>query len=146
MELKLYFTNDGENVINKTLLGEQILQINLKRETDVTAPILIIRGDSLINPEVFNYCELPNLNRKYFIRTIENVGYNLWRLICETDVVETYKADILASKARYNRNIRNGDYMQGAIDFSTIKSVEKFFSPIDIVGQNSIILTSVGEV
>ena len=146
MELKLYFTNDGENVINKTLLGEQILQINLKRETDVTAPILIIRGGSLINPEVFNYCELPNLNRKYFIRTIENVGYNLWRLICETDVVETYKADILASKARYNRNIRNGDYMQGAIDFSTIKSVEKFFSPIDIVGQNSIILTSVGEV
>lgn len=146
MDLKLYVVEDGDNVLNKTLSDELIIQINLKRDVNLFTPSLIIRDSSEIDINRFNYCVIPVLNRNYFIRTINNIGNDLWRLDCECDVLETYKSDVLASKARFNRAIKTGDYFMANIDQSVIKTITKHESNVTIGDESSMILTSVGEV
>ena len=65
-------------------------------------------------------------------------------LVC--DVLETYKADVLASKARFNRAIKTGDYYNANVDQSTLKTITKHESNVSIADQSAMILTSVGEI
>lgn len=144
MELKLYVVEDGDNVLNKTLSDELIIQINLKRDVNLFTPSLIIRDNSAININKFNYCVIPVLNRNYFIRTINNIGNDLWRLDCECDALETYKDDILKSNARLTRNIRTGDYYSTNIDNSITKSIVTYNSDKGLGDGVSMVLTTVG--
>lgn len=144
MILNLYKTNDSDNVINKTITNKLTININLKRDIDVISPRLIIRDTQAININAFNYCQIEELNRFYFIRSINNMGGNLWEVICECDVLETYKAYIISSRARYYRNIRNGDYYQGTIDTSSLKTISKHISNKGFEEGTALILTTIG--
>lgn len=144
MILNLYKTNDSDNVINKTITNKLTISINLKRDVDIISPRLIIRDSASININAFNYCQIEELNRFYFIRSINNMGGNLWEVICECDVLETYKADIMASNARYYRNLKTGDYVQGNIDFSTLKTITKNVSSKGFEDGTAIIMTTIG--
>lgn len=144
MILNLYKTNDSDNVINKTITNKLAININLKRDIDVISPRLVIRDSASININAFNYCQIQELGRFYFIRSINNLGGNLWEVICECDVLETYKADIISSRARYYRNIRNGDYYQGTIDTSSLKTISKHISNKGFEEGTALILTTIG--
>lgn len=144
MNLNLFKTNDGDNVINKTLTNKLNITINLKRDVDIISPRIIIRDTQAININAFNYCQIEELNRFYFIRSINNMGGNLWEVICECDVLETYKTDIISSRARYYRNIKNGDYYQGTIDTSSIKTISKHISNKGFEEGTALILTTIG--
>ena len=144
MELNLYKCSDGDNVINKTLKDKFTVNINLKRDVNIISPRLIIRNTDAININAFNYCQIEELNRFYFIRSINNMGGNLWEVICECDVLETYKADIMSSNARYYRNLKTGDYVQGNIDFSEVKKISEHASDKGLGDDTAIILTTVG--
>lgn len=144
MILNLYKTNDSDNVINKTITNKLAININLKRDIDVISPHLVIRDSASININTFNYCQIQELGRFYFIRSINNLGGNLWEVICECDVLETYKADIISSRARYYRNIRNGDYYQGTIDTSSLKTISKHISNKGFEEGTALILTTIG--
>lgn len=144
MILNLYKTNDSDNVINKTITNKLTISINLKRDVDIISPRLIIRDSASININAFNYCQIEELNRFYFIRSINNMGGNLWEVICECDVLETYKSDILASNARYYRNIKTGDYVQGNIDISALKTITKHVSSKGFEDGTAIIMTTIG--
>ncbi|NBK98310.1 MAG: hypothetical protein EOM50_09855 [Erysipelotrichia bacterium] len=144
MILNLFKTNDSDNVINKTITNKLAININLKRDIDVISPRLVIRDSASININAFNYCQIEELNRFYFIRSINNMGGNLWEVICECDVLETYKADIISSRARYYRNIRNGDYYQGTIDTSSLKTISKHISNKGFEEGTALILTTIG--
>lgn len=144
MILNLYKTNDSDNVINKTITNKLAININLKRDVDIISPRLFIRDSASININAFNYCQIQELGRFYFIRSINNLGGNLWEVICECDVLETYKADIISSRARYYRNIRNGDYYQGTIDTSSLKTISKHISNKGFEEGTALILTTIG--
>ena len=144
MILNLYKTNDSDNVINKTITNKLAININLKRDIDVISPRIIIRDTQAININAFNYCQIQELDRFYFIRSINSLGGNLWEVICECDVLETYKADIISSRARYYRNIRNGDYYQGTIDTSSLKTISKHISNKGFEEGTALILTTIG--
>ena len=144
MILNLYKTNDSDNVINKTITNKLAININLKRDVDIISPRLVIRDSASININAFNYCQIQELGRFYFIRSINNLGGNLWEVICECDVLETYKADIISSRARYYRNIRNGDYYQGTIDTSSLKTISKHISNKGFEEGTALILTTIG--
>ena len=144
MILNLFKTNDSDNVINKTITNKLTININLKRDIDVISPRLVIRDSASININAFNYCQIEELNRFYFIRSINNIGGNLWEVICECDVLETYKSDILASNARYYRKLKTGDYFQGNIDFSTLKTITKHVSNKGFEDGTAIIMTTIG--
>ena len=144
MELKLYAVNDGKNVINKTMTLKTTMEINLKRDVDIINPRLILIPNLTTGFSGINYAEIPELNRFYFVDSITNISSTLWQLDLSCDVLETYKADILASKARFYRNLKAGDYFDTALESSHITTVAKYTSNKGISDSETLILTTVG--
>ena len=144
MELKLYSVNDGKNVINKTMTLKTTIEINLKRDVDIINPRLILIPNLHTGFSGINYAEIPELNRFYFVDSIANISATLWQLDLSCDVLETYKADILASKARLYRNLKAGDYFNTALESSHITTVAKYLSNKGISDSESLIMTTVG--
>jgi hypothetical protein len=144
MELKLYAVNDGENVINKTMTLKTTMEINLKRDVDIINPRLILIPNLPTGFSGINYAEIPELNRFYFVDSITNISATLWQLDLSCDVLETYKSDILASKARFYRNLKAGDYFDTALESSHITTVAKYISDKGISDNDTLIMTTVG--
>ena len=146
MELKLYTVNDGKNVINKTMTLKTTMEINLKRDVDIINPrlILILIPNLPTGFSGINYAEIPELNRFYFVDSITNISSTLWQLELSCDVLETYKADILASNARFYRNLKAGDYFDTALESSHITTVAKYASNKGISESETLIMTTVG--
>ena len=144
MELKLYAVNDGENVINKTMTLKTTMEINLKRDVDIINPRLILIPNLPTGFSGINYAEIPELNRFYFVDSITNISGTLWQLELSCDVLESYKADILASKARFYRNLKAGDYFDTALESSHITTVAKYASNKGISDSETLIMTTVG--
>ena len=144
MELKLYAVNDGKNVINKTMTLKTTMEINLKRDVDIINPRLILIPNLPTGFSGINYAEIPELNRFYFVDSITNISGTLWQLDLSCDVLETYKADILASKARFYRNLKAGDYFDTALESSHITTVAKYVSNKGISDSETLIMTTVG--
>ena len=114
IDLILYSINDGDNVINKNLANGVTVPINLKQGFDIINPDIVLNGDY----RGFNYAHIPSLNRFYFINNVEQLNLRLVKLNMTCDVLETYKAEILNSNARFKRNIKTGDFENISIDYS----------------------------
>lgn len=95
MELILYKTNSERNVINKELLEPVSLQIKLKRSELIVSPNITCKGFEGIKE--YNYAYIPKFERYYFIQDMEILNRQITRLRLYTDVLETYKIDILNS-------------------------------------------------
>ena len=144
MELNLYKCSDGDNVINKTLTDKLTVNINLKRDVNITAPQIILMNDNGAFFNQYNYAEIPELGRFYFIDSVTSLNNKMESLALRCDVLETYKADVLASKARFMRGLKTGDYIAANIDYSVIKTITKIESNSGFTGNPTMILTSVG--
>ena len=143
MQLYLYKTKDSNRVLNKTLTNESLLNINLKRDTDIIRPIIQLMKVAGVDFKQFNYAHIPDLNRFYFINHIESVNNSVDKLYLECDVLETYKADILASEMTYTATARTGDNI--VTDASTgANNITKINSNITLDYGESIVLTTVG--
>ena len=141
IDLILYSINDGDNVINKSLVNGVTIPINLKNNFDIINPEIVLNGDY----RGFNYAHIPSLNRFYVITNVEQLNLRLIKLIMSCDVLETYKDDILNSHAEYMRNIKNGDYVQFSTDSSALTYVSKHLSNVTMIEENNLIITTVGE-
>lgn len=144
MELNLYKCSDGDNVINKTLTEKLTINITLKRDVNITAPQIILMNDNGAFFNQYNYAEIPELGRFYFIDSVTSLNNKMESLNLRCDVLETYKADVLASKARFMRKLKTGDYIAANIDYSVIKTITKIESNSGFTGNPTMILTSVG--
>lgn len=144
MELRLYKTLDGDNVINKTLILIHKMNIKMKDNVSVTNPIIILSKVDKVNYFECNYCFLSEFNRYYFIREIEVLNNNNYRFILECDVLESFKNDILNSTSSYKRGLKTGDYLE----FNNINDVRKeidiYESNVSLNGEKSIIFSSIG--
>ena len=146
MDLNLYVVNDSDNVINKTMTDKVTININLKRDVDISSPSLVLLDGLGVNYSDFNYAEIPELGRFYFINNIQRLNHKMIQVDLVCDVLETYKSDVLNSKARFNRAIKTGDYFIGQVDQSYIKTVSIHNSNVTLGDDSSMILTSVGEI
>lgn len=144
MLIKLYVVNDSDNTINKVKKDEFTLEIKVKRDFDLKNPEIVILDSELINIRNFNYFYIPDLNMYYFINSLDVVGNKLYKISGSCDVIESFKLDILNSKASYLRNIRNGDYIDGNLDYSTKKTITKHISDKGLDGETSLIMTTLG--
>lgn len=145
MELILYKTTDDDNVINKELEFFKSININLKDNVNVTNPDLKLRlnVDDVKN---FNYAEIDLLNRKYFVRDIQNLNNDVWLVRLECDVLETYKDDILNSKASVTRNIGVGDYQDISQEFEVKRDVHIYESNRTLNKEKTMILSTISGV
>ena len=146
MELNLYVVNDSDNVINKELTNKVTINISLKRDVDISSPSLILLDGEGIDYSDFNYAEISELGRFYFVNNVQRLNHKMIQVDLVCDVLETYKADVLASTARFNRAIKTGDYYNANVLQSTLKTITKHESNVSIAGQSAMILTSVGEI
>lgn len=146
MQLVLYKNMSSDNTINKVLTNGTVFNINLKRETDILNPDLFLVRLTGIDYNDFNYAEIVELKRFYFIDSISSVNASLFKLECSTDVLETYKTEILNSNARFFRNVRTGDYLDVSLESSIKKSVDVYHSDYGFDGERTMIMTTIGNV
>lgn len=144
MELKLYSTKDGENVLNKSLVLKHTMKIKLKSIVNVSNPEIILAFNPNINLMVCNYAYLDGFLRYYFIRDIEILTDNTCRISLECDVLESFKDDILNSFGEYRRKIKSGDYQTLSIVNDVRKENELFESDIELMDNKNIILSTIG--
>ena len=140
MQATFYKTLDNKNVINKTLTSPLNVELKLRDNQDVIAPVLKMS----VNVTPYNYCYIPFFNRFYFVEKIEKQG-KLFIVGLYCDVLESYKDDILASNARFRRNIKNGDYMTINLEHSSLKTVDKVESDVTLANENHFILTTIAK-
>lgn len=145
MDIELYKTSDGVNVINKTLTDKIVVQGDLKVGFNTHSPTILLEAIEGVPMGEYNYLIIPSLGRNYFVEQVEPVAYKVYRLWCSVDVLETYKDDILDSTARYRREIRTGDYAKVVLDTSELTVVSKHDSDAEGFGDGeSMIMTTVG--
>ena len=139
MQATFYKTLDNKNVINKTLTDPLNVELKLRDNQDVIAPVLRMS----VNVTPYNYCYIPYFNRFYFVEKIEKQG-KLFIVGLYCDVLESYKNGILSSNARFKRNLKTGDYMSINIDKSELKTVQKIVGNYTMGTDKSLILTTIG--
>lgn len=144
MIINLFNVTDSDNTINKELVNGLEINLNLKRDFNIKTPELIIMNNENLDIESFNYFTIPELNMYYFINSVECIGNKLFKVFGHCDVLETFKSDILSSKAMYKRKLKNGDYFNGDLEFSTEKTIVKHYSDKGLDGNKSLIMTTLG--
>lgn len=97
-----------------------------------------------VNIYEYNYIELPEFNRFYFVDSIESVNAKIFNLICSCDVLMTYKEAILNSNARVMRSLKTGDYYNGESLVNVKPTITTHLSNVVLDNTPSLILTTVG--
>lgn len=145
MNIILYQFNGDSRTINKILENPLNISIKLRKDFNILNPELTLL-DNNYNFNNYNYAVIPELNRFYFIDLITNLSNSLYKLDLKCDVLETHKNVILNSNARFNRKIKNGDYITINSEISYLKSFSKHMGDVTLSGESDMILTSVGVV
>ena len=88
---------DKTNYITKigTMLG------TMREESSITDLTITFESDSV---PTFNYIYVPIFNRYYFVADIKSLGFKMWQMSLEVDVLMTYKDAILNCKGFVERN------------------------------------------
>lgn len=144
MILILYSNESGSGTINKTLSNELNLNVSVRSDFDVINPQFKLAEIDGVDFTTYNYCYLPELGRYYFIDNKTLVNRKVTLFECSCDVLETYKQNILSSNARFYRNIKSGDYIEGVFDRSSQASVNIHQSDVSLAGEHTLVLTTIG--
>ena len=144
MELLLYQTLDNENVINKDLILKYTINIKLKDNVGIINPVITLNDKNTMDFNTCNYAYLPDFKRYYFIRSIENVSNDVWNLNLESDVLESFKNDILYSVVEINTGLKNGDYYASNPKIEVTKDIDIYRSDITLINEKNIVLSSIG--
>ena len=112
--IQFMYNNEPMNKINKSPQSLFSLEGNLKDESSIVDPEILIQYSS---PITANYAYISEFNRYYYITDITAVRTGLWRIKMHTDVLKTFSTGILGSPAifkksssNYNLYINDPDY------------------------------------
>ena len=133
MEIDFYKNISEKNKIGKKLLNKLTLNGNLREESSVINPTILVEYSNL---SVYNYAYIPNFNRYYFVSEITSVRNGLWRVSLKCDVLESFKKDILnlscivdkQQNQSYNNYIDDGSYINRADSFVEIANYQNGFN------------------
>lgn len=142
MNIIFYKVSDSDNTINKTLLSPKTETITLRKRVDISNPELLLKFDSTILD--YNYCYIPDLERYYFMRSIDSINNQIWKVSLEIDVLETYKATILSSNAAFRKQVEAGDYGNIQLETTGKETVTEYDSNVTLVEGNTTILSVMG--
>ena len=108
MELKVYINISEKNKLDKTLNNETTYTGQLKNETSIINPVIMVEG-SLQNLAAYNYAYIPSFLRYYFLTDILSIRNNLIELHLSVDVLMSFKTQILNQSAiiKRQKNVYN---------------------------------------
>ena len=85
--------NDIKNKINKTLEnGLTVNNVVIQNDFDITAFELLIK-DTNFNSE-YNYCYIQDLERYYFIESVEKMNGSIYKIGLTVDVLKSFSTQI----------------------------------------------------
>lgn len=142
MDLILINNLSSDRNINKVFGEQKNILVELPRNIDIRQPTLIIKENGF-NIKDFNYFKIPEINRSYFINSVEGLGFNNFKIIGETDYLETFKTEILNTNCRMLRNIKTGDYQDINIDTESKTIETNHFSDVEIESNQNLILSTI---
>ena len=145
MEIILYTTKDEDRIINKTLEHKYTIEIDFKDSTNLMNPMISLFEEESVDLQSVNYAYIPEFKRYYFIRNVNVTSGGIYYILLECDVLETYKEEILESKAEITRSIKDNDYRTIAPSSEVRKEVDIYEYSKGFTGDSSIILTTVGK-
>ena len=94
--------NCANYVVTKTFAsGSTTTTFHFKEEQSVLDPVILIGTNE--NLTQYNYAEIPDFNRKYFITDIKLVRENLYEVSLHVDVLGTYDSQIRGVQADIKR-------------------------------------------
>ena len=137
MRVTLYKTTDQNNTINKSLTDPLEININLKRSEDQERPRLLLKNDN-DKYTGYNYAYIDFFKRYYFVESTSNNNDRIIELQLETDVLETYKDDILET------NAENINYYSSNENLDIRKNEDIYSSNITLPETNSMIIVTTG--
>lgn len=132
MQLVLYKNTNPDNVINKVLTDGTVFNINFRGEVDIINPSIPLVRLTGLDFREYNYAEIIELGRFYFIDSIESTNAKMETLNLRTDVLETHKQDILASYAAFNKKLEDGDYGEVSINLTGEIEINNYFSDVTL--------------
>ena len=119
MNVIFYNNLSNYNVVNKRLEEINTLSFVFKENSNIISPSLILK-----KYEGGNYCYIEELKRYYYVKDIDLLENNLFKINCQIDVLMSYKDDINKSDF-YSKDgvliITNNE-----IDFKSIYDITKF--------------------
>ena len=96
--------NDSEpNAIDKTLTTLADLSGDLRDQTSIIDPVILISGD-ISSYTGCNYMTIPAFGRSYFIRNITSVRTGVFSVAAHVDVLSSFKTQIRANSAILRRS------------------------------------------
>ena len=125
MDILLYTNNSDSNVLNKDIVFQkQIVCYANKENIDILSPAILL---SYIDIKALNinYCYIKELNRYYYINSYKYEKNHLLKLILQTDVLMTFRDNILLSSGvvKNTKNIQNYNSNFEVLDTSTEKII-----------------------
>jgi hypothetical protein len=117
MTITLLLNNEPNNKINKSPSNPVNYSGNMRNETDIINPVIIVTTDSLLPS--YNYMYIPDFNRYYFIDNIKIIRTGIIEIYGKVDVLKSYANEIMGqnviiSKSSDNgTNYLNNPYIQG---------------------------------
>jgi len=141
MELDLFTTTDSKNTIGKTLADKHVININLKSDTDLKQPTLILSKSNVTKN--FNYAKFPTLGLSYFIIDKSIMNNDHVRLELKADLLETYKQDILNSTAIITAK-SSPSYLNVSLPVDSRTEIDKYASDVTLPDNTSFVMVTVG--
>lgn len=89
MTIILSINSSESNSLKKTLSKSITLTGTLRNASSVINPTFTIAATN--NLSNYNYCEIPDFGRKYFITNIVVGPNNMWTISTHVDVLSTYE-------------------------------------------------------
>lgn len=128
MDVKLYNTNDEQNVIGKQKTLIDTASCVIKGSISYENPVLLLAYDGNVADSI-NYMEIPELNRFYFITDMLNLTGGRYEIHAKVDVLESFKNTILGLTAiidkqqgagLINMYLDDGSYMVENKEFNSV--------------------------
>lgn len=145
MEILLYTTQDADTVMNKTLELKYTIQMEIKDAQNITQPTIALMEYEDMKLDEVNYAFIPDFNRYYFIRSYNVAPNQIYHLMLECDVIETFKEEILQSQADISRVIEEGDYLDVGTINEVRKEAEIYESNKGFADEFSILFSTIGQ-
>ena len=124
MEITLYTNESEKNKLDKTITNSILLEGNLRDESSIINPIILISSNKEDIPYMYNYAYIPAFGRYYFITDIESVRTGIWRVSMHVDVLMSYKEQIKNLNVIINNSEETGanNYLSGNQWITNVKN------------------------
>lgn len=121
MQITLCSTSSDKRCLTKIISGGTVLTGNLKNETGVINPVVLVEIE---NPSSYNYMLIPEFGRNYFITDMKVVKNNIWEIRGHVDVLTTYVNEIKSCTAMVDKvsSGKRNKYINDDSWVSTVKT------------------------